>query len=92
MTIHERFPFSWKESYPKKKKEEKPNILNNPVETLDLNCRGYNVLKRHAINTIGELISKWDMIPRMKGCGVGTIAKIKERIYEVYPELKDKIA
>ena len=58
MTIHERYPFVWRES--RKKKDEVPakkkDYLDEEVGVLCLQTRAYNALKRSAINTIRDLI------------------------------------
>lgn len=79
MTIHERFPFTWKESRKKKVEDNKKNYdtYKESIEVLDLKARSYNALKRGAINTIGDLINARDRLPRIRNIG----DKSAEEIY-----------
>lgn len=84
MSIHDRYPFVWKESR-KKATEEKVetkvvNVLKSEVAVLDLKTRSYNALKRGAINTIGDLIDSWDRLPRTRNVGETSIKEIKAKL------------
>ena len=83
MTIHERFPFSWKIDEMRKQKEEKDEknlILNQGIEILDLDTRCYNALKRSAINSIGEVIEHWKRIPKIRSIGAKCKIELKAKM------------
>ena len=81
MTIHERYPFVWKESRKKVRitetEQAEINLMNAEITVLDLNTRSYNALKRGAVNTIGDLIGRWETLGRLHGVGENCINEIK---------------
>lgn len=44
--------------------------LDDPIETLSLSVRGFNVLKREGVNTLGQLLEAEDRLPRMRNIGM----------------------
>ncbi len=83
MTIHERFPFSWKVDDMRKQKvdeKERNEVLNQGIEVLELSTRCYNSLKRNAINSIGEVIAKWDCVPKLRSFGVHCKGELKGKM------------
>jgi len=56
-----------------------------PVEAIAWkNKRGYNLLKRCGINTIGEVLNKWDDIGNFKGAGIEVISAVKMGTMSLY--------
>ena len=86
MTIHERYPFVWKESRKRKEVEKKENArdkaLNADVGVLTLSTRSYHALKRASINTISDLLDAEDRLPRVRNLGAKSIAEIQSKINE----------
>ena len=83
MTIHERFPFSWKVDEMRKQKvdeKERKQVLNQGIEVLELSNRCHNSLKRNAINSIGEVIEHWDRIPKIRNFGVKCKGELKGKM------------
>jgi len=59
-------------------------ILDNPIDNLDLTKRAKNCLKRERINTVGELLAKTpDELMKIKNFG-------KKSLDEIMKEIKDK--
>ncbi len=85
MTIHERYPFTWKVSecrLPKIKQGEveKRDALKEEIEVLNLKTRGFYALKRHAINTIEDLIKNANKLSKIRGLGAASITDITEKL------------
>ena len=78
MTIHERYPFTWKSD----KKAIKEPVKKKPVDidVLDLSPRAYNALKKGAVNTVEELISLGDKLGRMRNVGAKTVTEIQTKL------------
>ena len=56
---------------------------NESIDVLELSNRSANGLKRAGIKTIGEVIDKWDDIPKMYGMGVTSIKDIGNKIMDL---------
>ncbi len=83
MTIHERFPFTWKESRKPKvdiRKEKAKDALKEDVGALNLSTRAYNALKRASINTIDDLISAKDRLYNVKNIGGNSVIEIHTKL------------
>lgn len=60
-----------------------------PIEELDLSVRGYNVLKREGVNTVGELCAKTrDDLYDMRNMGTKAVDQIEVRLATVGKSLK----
>src|SRR3989454_9934513 len=58
-----------------------PNMLDMPIEELDLPMRAYNSLKRNNIVKVGQLLQlKDDDLPRMRNFGKKSLDEMKERL------------
>ena len=85
MTIHERYPFSWKVSkcrLPRITQEEvkKRDALKEEIEILNLKTRSFCALKRHAINTVEDLIKNVNNLSNIRGLGIASIVDITEKL------------
>lgn len=80
MSIHERFPFSWKMSRVPVPTQRTKEVLGEDITILNLSCRSNNGLKRHAINTIGDVINKYNDLWKVRGIGVTSVNEIKEKL------------
>lgn len=86
MTIHERYPFTWKSSrtnyviLPDEQRVPEKNALSQDIMILDLSPRCYNALKRSAINTIEDVINKWDNLSGIRKVGVNSVIEIKDKM------------
>src|SRR6476646_674761 len=57
------------------------NLLDTPIEDLDLPMRAYNSLKRHNITKVGQLLQlKDDDLLRMRNFGKKSLDEMKERL------------
>ena len=56
-------------------------ILDTPVEALDLSVRSYNCLKRHGVNTIGQLTActEQDLL-NIRNFGAKSIEEVKDKL------------
>ena len=105
MTIHERFPFSWKSSkYPVPKKKNDfikvvldvddkqlkmiiyGDYLDREIEMLGLSNRSHLALKRNAVNTIKDLIDRYDKLAEIKNLGKKSVGEIKSKLFNDYIE------
>ena len=59
-------------------------IANMSVEMLGLGTRGENALRRHRIQTLGELADRIDEVPKMKGLGVACLTEINDGLRALY--------
>ena len=58
-----------------------PNMLDMPIEELDLPMRAYNSLKRNNIDKVGQLLQlKDDDLLRMRNFGKKSLDEMKERL------------
>jgi len=58
-----------------------PNMLDMPIEELDLPMRAYNSLKRNNIVKVGQLLQlKDDELLRMRNFGKKSLDEMKERL------------
>ncbi len=58
-----------------------PNMLDMPIEELDLPMRAYNSLKRNNIVKVGQLLQlKDDDLLRMRNFGKKSLDEMKERL------------
>lgn len=54
------------------------DVLNQPIERLDLTSRAYNVLHWYEIKTIGELAARQEReLRKMRNCGPKTIRELR---------------
>ena len=97
MNILQRYPFKWKSSrtitpelagkvviddgvsFYKYK-----DLVNQRVEVLDLSARSNNALRRHAVNTLGDIAERYAAIPNIKGIGAKCIDEIKTKFMDYY--------
>ena len=81
MTIHERYPFVWRESRKKaeviEEESAEKKLMKSDIGVLALKPRAYNALKRNSVNTIEDLIARWAHVPRMNKVGETSVAEIK---------------
>lgn len=96
MSIHDRFPFSWKVNDLRQRKideTKKKNILTQDIAILDLGNRSHNALKRSAINTIQDVLDQWERIPRVRCFGEKCYGELKGKMiaYLVANEREDLI-
>jgi len=58
-----------------------PNVLDMPIEDLDLPMRAYNSLKRNNIVKVGQLLQLQDEdLLRMRNFGKKSLDEMKERL------------
>lgn len=71
------------------KEPDKVNLMENPIEYLDLKVRPYNCLKKKGISKISELcsMSEYDLI-HIRNMGKGSVEEIKARLEEIGLELQ----
>lgn len=69
------FPISYKKEF----KEES-------IEILSLSMRAGNSLKRGNIFTIGDLVAKFDDLPKLRNCGISTVKEIKNVFLQAWYE------
>ena len=85
MTIHERYPFVWKESRKKEVKVKEESVrdkaLKQDVGVLTLSTRSYHALKRASINTISDLLVVEDL-SRIRNLGAKSVTEIQTKIKE----------
>ena len=68
--------------------EEK--YANTNIDELCLSTRANNVLHRNGIDTLIDLINKWDIIADLRSCGKNTVKEIKNTFIKYYcNELSD---
>lgn len=93
MTIHERFPFTWKESRKPKKEVMSESAyekaLNTDIGVLDLKTRSYNALKRASINTINDLIGVKDSLSRIRNVGANSVIEIQTKLLAYLKLVRD---
>ena len=84
MTIHERFPFVWKERKTQavKRTINVNDILNEDIEVLNLKARSKNALRRRSINTIEDLIKVKDELSRIRNVGENSVFEIKVKLLD----------
>ena len=59
-------------------------VLPMPIEDLDLSVRSYNCLKRAAINTVGDLITKTeDDMMKVRNLGRKSLDEVKKKLDEL---------
>jgi len=59
-------------------------FLNETIDVLELSSRAYNALRNNKINTIGDLIQKYEMITRTKGFGAKSLDTLNDNLQYVY--------
>ena len=59
-------------------------ILAEPVENLELDNRGYHVVKRSGFNKIGDIVNEPEKIRAFKGCGDKTYNGVLKSVFEYY--------
>ena len=59
-------------------------FLNETIDALELSSRAYNALRNNKINTIGDLIQKYEMITRTKGFGAKSLDTLNDNLKYVY--------
>lgn len=64
-------------------------MAKRPIEDLGMECRAFNGLKRNGINTIGEIIDKWDTLNKLRYVGATTIKAIKNAVVAFYYDTLD---
>lgn len=63
--------------------------LDDPIETLNLTVRGFNVLKREGVNTLGDLLEAEDRLADMRNIGkalpevIGHVGRIHAAMIDV---------
>jgi DNA-directed RNA polymerase alpha subunit len=68
---------------------EEPNILEEPIEVLELPTRIYNILKRNGIHTVGKLLEVgYDLID-IGGLGSASITLLLVKISEIKKKLSE---
>ena len=72
-------------------KSEKNSELGKLIEDLDFSVRTYNCLKRAAINTVGDLISKTrDEMIKVRNLGTKSLDEVVAKLEEMGLHLADK--
>jgi DNA-directed RNA polymerase subunit alpha len=69
--------------------DESESVLDTPIEELDLSVRSYNCLKRHGVNTIGQLTecSEQDLL-NIRNFGAKSIEEVKDKLQQMNLGLK----
>jgi len=85
MTIHERYPFTWRER--KMQATKTPtlqDIKRKDIEVLDLDLKLFNALKRNGINTLGDILvaNENDRLIRIKNLGAKSVEVINKKLYD----------
>mgnify|MGYP003296455703 CR=1 FL=1 len=71
-------------------KSEKNSELNKVIEDLDFSVRTYNCLKRAAINTVGDLISRSeDEMIKVRNLGKKSLDEVIAKLEEMDLHLAD---
>lgn len=66
-------------------------LLEKPLEELDLSVRPYNCLKRAGINTLGDLVGYSEMeIMRVRNLGKKSLDEIHEKVAEMQLKFRDE--
>ncbi len=66
-------------------------IYNMSIDDLDLTQRSYNSLKKHDINTVGDLIQySEDELNRIRNFGKKSLTEVKEKLVELNLSLKTR--
>ena len=62
-------------------------MLEQPIQNLDLSVRSYNCLTRAGIYTIRDIIEKIDILPKIRNMGVKSVNEIHSKLEQmgVYP-------
>ena len=72
-------------------KTEKNSELGKQIEDLDFSVRTYNCLKRAAINTVGDLISKTeDEMIKVRNLGKKSLDEVISKLGQMGLHLADK--
>lgn len=67
------------------------SIYNMSIDDLDLTQRSYNSLKKHEINTVGDLTQlSEDELSRIRNFGKKSLTEVKEKLVELNLTLKNK--
>lgn len=56
------------------------NMKETGIEMLGMSNRANNLLKRMAMNTLGDIADKWQELKRVRGMGVGTLKEIQNAV------------
>jgi DNA-directed RNA polymerase subunit alpha len=69
--------------------DESDDVLDTPIEELDLSVRSYNCLKRQGVNTIGQLTecSEQDLL-NIRNFGAKSIEEVKDKLQQMSLGLK----
>ena len=75
-----------------------PEMMKTSIESLDLNVRPYNCLRRRGISTIGEIIriiEEGGDLKSLRNCGAKSVSEIMEKLflfqyYALKPERREK--
>ena len=59
-------------------------IADRNVSEATPNVRAYNACKRNRINTVDELVDRWDDINKFRGVGNLTVKEIKNGVLNLY--------
>ena len=75
---------SLKPLLPDRPRDERPPLLEMPVESLDLSTRARQLLQFAKITTIGELVTKYDRdLLRIQGFGKTTLREVKRELCDL---------
>ena len=64
-------------------------IEKMPIEVMDLSTRSHNGLRRNGINTIDDVLNKWDRLPMFRGLGDNCVKEIKMGVISLYYDTLD---
>ncbi|MCK4778184.1 MAG: DNA-directed RNA polymerase subunit alpha [Actinomycetia bacterium] len=71
--------------------KEGKEILNTPIEDLELSVRSYNCLKREGVDTLDQLIERTEgELLKLRNFGQKSIEEIKEKLAQLELSLKSK--
>lgn len=74
-----------------KEDELKDQLMEKPIEDLDLSVRPYNCLKRAGINTVGDLVNHTEVeIMRVRNLGKKSLDEIYDKVAELQISFKEE--
>ena len=53
------------------------------IEILELSNRSYGRLKGYTIETVGDIINKWNEIPKLRGMGATSVKEIASKVLDL---------
>lgn len=53
------------------------------IEILELSNRSYGRLKGYKIETVGDIINKWNEIPKLRGMGATSVKEIASKVLDL---------